>query len=113
LVSASGIGDGGLALEVEAVADFILLHFNSVSVDAIPKCIEASRKASKAMKAIVCNEDDKTGQEAARALEAAVKSRCSWGYMNKEQNQFYPFKFEGAADDALVYAKLKELSSAP
>ncbi len=36
---------------------------------------------------------------------------ASWGLMANEVNQTYPFRFEGARDDPVVYAKLKELTS--
>jgi hypothetical protein len=107
LVSASGLGDGRAEHEVISAADFVLLHFNSVPADQYLKLVS---KASKASKAIVCNEDDKTGKAAVEALEASVRALASWGYMNKERNQYYPFRFEGAADDPLLYARLKELT---
>jgi hypothetical protein len=108
LVSASGMGNGRLDYQVDDASDFLLLHFNSVPVSLIPQRVASNTKSSKA---VVCNEDDKTGEEAAAAAEAAVKSLCSWGYMNSRKNQYYPFEFEGAADDPILYAKLRELTS--
>jgi hypothetical protein len=108
LVSASGLGNGRLDHTVQSAASFILLHFNDTPVDAIQARVAAARKISKA---IVCNEDRKTGAEGARALEAAVNAFASWGYMNRERNQCHPFRFEGAADDPVVYAKMKELTT--
>ena len=108
LVSASGMGGGRLAHEIAIVADFILLHFNSVPVDEI---LERVASADKVSKAIVCNEDPRVGAEGAKALEASVNAFCSWGFANLKKNQYYPFKFEGAADDPAVYAKFKELTS--
>lgn len=108
LVSTSGIGDGRLPESVARAADFLLIHFNGVPVHAIPERIAALKKFGKP---IVCNEDDKLGEEAARAAEACVTSGASWGLMLKEANQYFPFAFHGAADDPVVYAKLKELTS--
>jgi len=58
-------------------------------------------------KPIVCNEDDKTGGEAVAALRASVGNGTSYGLMLKEQNQTFPFRFEGAADDPVFYAELR------
>ncbi len=108
LVSTSGMGGGRLNPVVQTPASFLLLHFNSIPIDEIQDRAATARKISKA---IVCNEDDKTAQAGADALQAASDAMCSWGYMNKEKNQFYPFKFEGAADDPIVYAKMKSLTT--
>lgn len=108
LVSTSGIGDGQYPDIVAEAADFILIHFNGVPVEAIPQRIAALKKFGKP---IVCNEDDKTGEVAARAAELCVQNGASWGLMLKEQNQYWPFEFHGAADDPIVYGKLKELTT--
>ncbi|MBN1441662.1 MAG: hypothetical protein JXA90_03085, partial [Planctomycetes bacterium] len=108
LVSASSLGNGRTALPVATESDFVLLHFNGIDVDTIFLRVATMSKFSKAL---VCNEDDKTGEKGAQALEGAVYSMCSYGYMNKQKNQYYPFEFDGAADDPPVYAKFKELSS--
>src|SRR5271167_984242 len=44
-------------------------------------------------------------------LNGEVTHGASWGLMANEVNQRYPFHFEGARDDPVVYAKLKELTS--
>jgi hypothetical protein len=108
LVSASGPGGGRLDHQVGNAADFILLHFNDVKPATVFQRVIA---ASKHSKAIVCNEDSKTGEAGARALEAAVNALASWGYANREKNERYPFRFEGTADDPIVYAKMKELTA--
>jgi hypothetical protein len=108
LVSTSGMGGGRLNAVVQTPASFLLIHFNNVPVDEIQERAATARKISKA---IVANEDDKTGEEGAKALQAASDALCSWGYMNKAKNQFYPFRFEGAADDPVVYAKMKALTT--
>ena len=107
LVSTSGIGDGRNAENVSRASDFLLIHFNSVSLDDIPGQIRALKKFGKP---IVCNEDDKTGQQAARAAELSVANGASWGLMLKDVNQYQPFVFRGAADDPIVYARLKALT---
>jgi len=60
----------------------------------------------------VCNEDDKDGEEGARAAEASVAAGCSWGLMLSDLNQYVPFEFKGAADDPSVYGKMRELTTA-
>ena len=71
--------------------------------------VEALRQYDKA---IVCNEDQKVGEEAARACEASVNAGCSWGLMLEKLNQNVPFEFKGHEDDVVVYAKVKELTTA-
>ncbi len=108
LASTSGMGDGECAEEVANAADFLLIHFNGTSVDAIPGRIEALRRFGKP---IVCNEDDKTGAAGAAAARQTVKHGASWGYMNEAVNQHFPFRFDGPADDQQVYDMFKELTS--
>jgi CubicO group peptidase (beta-lactamase class C family) len=108
LVSTSGIGDGLLPDRVAEASDFLLIHFNGVPLKVIPERIKALRKFGKP---IVCNEDDKTGPEAAQAAELAVLHGASWGLMLQKKNQHFPFQFNGAADDTTVYAKLRELTA--
>ncbi len=107
LVSTSGIGDGRLAENVARASDFLLIHFNGVSLGEIPERIKALKEFGKP---IVCNEDDKVGQQAARAAELSVANGASWGLMLKDVNQYQPFVFGGADDDPVVYAKLKALT---
>ncbi|MHC4178682.1 MAG: hypothetical protein ACYSWU_14320 [Planctomycetota bacterium] len=107
LISTSGIGNGRLAEEVARASDFLLIHFNGVSLDDIPRRIKALKKFGKP---IVCNEDDKQGKTAARAAELSVANGASWGLMLNDLNQYQPFVFRGAADDPIVYAKLKSLT---
>ena len=110
LVSASGLGNGRCHKEVCQAADFLLIHFNSTPVPDIPKRVAALRSYGKA---IVCNEDDKTGRTAAQAAQAAVKAGCSWGFMHSKVNQYVPFQFNGHRDDPVVYTTLKRLTSPP
>jgi len=106
LVSAS-VGGGVLPGPVARAADFLLIHFNNTRVDDIPKRIAALERYGKP---IVCNEDAKTGARGARAAEACVAHHASWGLMQWEVNQKFPFQFRGVADAPTVYAALQRLT---
>ncbi len=108
LVSTSGLGDGRLPDNVAEASDFLLIHFNGTSLDNIPKRIEALKKYGKP---IVCNEDDKLGREAAGAAELSAECGASWGFMHKEVNQYFPFRFNGIQDDIEVYGMLNKLAT--
>jgi len=108
LVSTSGLGHGRYPAKLAEAADFLLVHFNGTTLDEIPTCIADLKKFGKP---IVCNEDEKIGEAGARAAELCVIHGISWGLMAEKVNQHFPFRFDGAKDDALVYAKLKELTS--
>jgi hypothetical protein len=108
LVSTSGLGHGRYPDGLGEAADFLLIHFNGTKVEDIPARIAALRKHGKP---IVCNEDDKQGETAAQAAELCVANGASWGLMLNTQNQYFPLEFRGAADDPVVYRKLKELTS--
>ena len=107
LVSTSGLGHGRMNEMVAAEADFILIHYNGTKVEDIPKRIGALKKYSKP---IVCNEDDKVGDEAVLALQACVDNGCSWGFMHKNLNQYEPFEFNGYDDDRKVYDRFKQVT---
>ncbi len=108
LVSTSGLGDGKSHRSVAEACDYILIHFNGTPVNDIPKRVQTLKKYGKP---IVCNEDDKIGQSAADAATASVLNGISWGYMNKEVNQYTPFVFDGVNDDPVMYKTLKQLTS--
>ena len=108
LVSTSGLGHGRMDSKISATADFILIHFNGTPLDQIPARIAALKQFNKP---IVVNEDDKITQTAARAARFSVENGASWGLMLKEVNQYFPLKFQGAADDRIVYDKLRELTT--
>ncbi len=108
LVSTSGLGGGTLPEEVARGADFLLVHFNGTALDDIPARIRALKDFGKP---IVCNEDARIGAAGARAAELCVANGASWGLMVEKVNQHYPFRFQGAADDEVVYAALKKLAS--
>jgi len=107
LVSASGYGDGNVHAEVAEAADFLMPHWNGTPVDQIPVRIAALKRFGKP---IVANEDDKTGTAATAALRTCVENGVSYGLMLQKVNQTFPFRFEGAADDAVFYAQLRELT---
>jgi hypothetical protein len=109
LVSASGLGHGRLPDDVARASDFLLIHFNGTRLEDIPARIEALRQYGKP---IVCNEDDKTGEQGAKAAELCVVNGASWGFMQVEVNQHFPFTFQGAADDPQVYAAIRRLTAA-
>ena len=109
LVSASGYGDGLVSKEVAEAADFLLPHWNSTKVAQIPGRIATLKIHGKP---VVCNEDDKTGTNAVAALRTCATNGASYGLMLKEHNQTFPFHFDGAADDPVYYAALRELTSA-
>jgi hypothetical protein len=108
LVSTSGLGDGKMPDNVAEASDFILIHFNGTSLNAIPERIAALKRFGKP---IVCNEDAKSGPEAAEAARRSVSNGCSWGLMLETLNQHYPFTFQGTQDDPIVYETLRWLTS--
>jgi CubicO group peptidase (beta-lactamase class C family) len=108
LVTASGYGDGKIHPEVAEAVDFLTPHWNGTKVEDIPIRLAALKRFGKP---IVCNEDDKVGERAVAALRATVGSGAGYGLMLKDQNQTFPFHFEGAADDEVFYAALKAVTS--
>jgi hypothetical protein len=108
LVSTSGLGNGIVPEEVARASDFLLIHFNSTRLDDIPARIADLKRFGKP---IVCNEDQKMGEQGEKAAELCVANRASWGLMLETVNQHFPFCFEGAMDDPVVYRALKRLSS--
>lgn len=108
LVSTSGMGDGPGAAAVVEEADFVLMHLNGVPVSAIAERVAALRRYGKP---IVCNEDQKEGEEGAEAAARCVAAGASWGFMLEGVNQRYPFRFGGAKDDPAVYSALRRLTS--
>ena len=73
----------------------------------IPRCIEALKAFGKP---IVCNEDDKSGAQAAEACRLCVENRASYGLMLSELNQYQPFEFHGQKDDPVFYDALRSLT---
>ena len=108
LVSASGLGRGRLSDDVAQASDFLLIHFNETWIEDLPSRVAALKGFHKP---IVCNEDEKVGEEGARACEVSVANGISWGLMLVELNQHFPFTFRGAADDPQVYAALRRATS--
>ncbi len=108
LVSASGLGHGRLPDAVARASDFLLIHFNGTPVEEIPARIAALKSFGKP---IVCNEDEKVGEQGVRAAEASVAHGASWGLMLVDLNQHFSFTFQGAADDPQVYAAIERLTA--
>ena len=108
LVSTSGLGNGRLPDNVCRASDFLLIHFNGTKLDDIPKRIQALKKYGKP---IICNEDQKYGEQAAQAARLSVEHSASWGFMHEKINQHFPFHFKGADDDLKVYRMLKKLTT--
>jgi hypothetical protein len=108
LVSASGYGDGKVHAEVAEAADFLLPHWNGIPVEEIPARVKDLKQFGKP---IVCNEDDRTGPAAVAAMRATIAGGAGYGLMLKEQNQTFPFRFDGAADDAVFYAALRQVTT--
>jgi CubicO group peptidase (beta-lactamase class C family) len=108
LISTSGLGDARLPREVAAAADYLTPHLNNTPVEEIPRRIFDLKQYGKA---IVVNEDDKTGPLGARSARACVSNGVSWGFMASQVNQRYPFRFNGAVDDPPVYALLRHVTT--
>lgn len=107
LVSTSLLGHGQVEKELAKAADFIMPHLNNAKVKDIAGPMAALKRYGKP---VLCNEDDKLGSAGVEAAEVCVSQGCSWGFMHLKQNQHFPFRFEGAADDKAVYATIKALS---
>ncbi|MFO0978783.1 MAG: serine hydrolase [Planctomycetaceae bacterium] len=103
LLTASGYGDGKIDPEVAEACDFLTPHWNGTPVEKIPERLALLQKFGKP---IVCNEDDRTGDQAVAALKATVKNGAGYGLMLKDHNQKFPFHFHGAADDRIFYSVL-------
>jgi hypothetical protein len=108
LVSTSGLGHGRIPDSVAQAGDFILIHFNGTPLEKIPERVVALKEFGKP---IVCNEDDKPGADGAEAARLCVANGASWGLMLQRLNQHFPFTFNGAADDPVIYRTLNELTT--
>lgn len=108
LVSTSLLGHGRVDKELAEVADFVMPHLNNTRLKDIAGPMAALKQYRKP---VLCNEDDKLGSDGAQAAEICVSQGCSWGFMHLKRNQHFPFTFEGAADDEVVYAALKALTT--
>ena len=108
-VSASFVRSGKTTSQVAAASDLLLIHLNAAALSDIPSLVRALRNAYPT-KPIVVNEDQRTGSAAASATTASVKAGASYGLMLVQQNQFYPFQFEGRRDDPVVYDRYVTLT---
>ena len=103
-----GAYPAGFLEHVVPASDFLLVHLNVTPLAGVPARLAQLANISKP---IVCNEDDKVGEEAARTAELCVARGVSWGFMHAKINQHFPFNFSGTADDPVAYRKLRELTS--
>ncbi len=108
LVSTSGMGNGHIAEPIARAADFVMIHFNNTALENIPERIEQARSYGKP---VICNEDDKIGEPGAEAARLSVESGAGWGLMHSEKNQFFPFEFDGADDDLVIYEMFSHLTT--
>jgi CubicO group peptidase (beta-lactamase class C family) len=109
LVSASGCGGGVIDKEVAEASDFLLPHWNGTKLDEMTRQLAVLKTFAKP---IVANEDDRTGTEAAQALQVSVEHRAGYGFMALRQNQAFPFQFHGSQDDPIFYAELRRITAA-
>ncbi|MCA9058213.1 MAG: serine hydrolase [Planctomycetaceae bacterium] len=107
LVTASGYGDGRIAPQVAAACDFLTPHWNGADPEQIPRRLTELRRFGKP---IVCNEDDRTGHNAIDALQRTVAGGAGYGLMLQKHNQTLPFHFDGALDDPVWYAALRQIT---
>ena len=120
LVSTSGLGNGRFHRILAEEADFIIIHGNTTEPEDYAGRVESLEPYSKP---IVFNEDwcfsdDPRGMDDAtiKAQEAFVNG-ASWGIMNQQRNQYWPFVFgigkpeedQNAKEDFLAYEKIAEL----
>jgi hypothetical protein len=69
----------------------LLIHFNGVPLTEIPGRMQALKKFGRP---IVCNEDDKTGEQAAKAAELAVANGGVLGIDAGETQSTFPVHFQ-------------------
>ncbi len=100
----------GFLNHVVPASDFLLPHLNVTPLAGVDARLAQLPKLNKP---IVVNEDDKLGADGARCAEICVGRGVSWGLMLAAHNQHFPFHFNGAADDSIIYAKVRELTTLP
>ena len=120
LVSTSGMGNCRFHEKLCEAADFILLHGNGSDPGIYEERVNSFKKYGKP---IVFNEDwcfsdDPRGvPDAVQKVTAAFKAGASWGIMNEERNQYYPFIFGigkpeedgNAKEDFVAYETIAKL----
>jgi hypothetical protein len=108
-VSASYVRSGMTTSQVAAASDLLLIHLNSIATSNIEAKVRALRQAYPG-KAVVCNEDARTGSAAAAAASASVEAGGSYGLMVEATNQHFPFNFYGRSDDPAAYDRYVALT---
>ncbi len=120
IVSTSGIGNGLFHEKLCEAADFILIHGNGCAPDIYEERVSALKRYGKP---IVFNEDtgfsdDPRGvPDAAEKATIAFTAGASWGIMNVERNQRWPFTFGigdpeesgNAKEDFIAYETIAKL----
>lgn len=107
LVGANRKGAGRTDPQVGNAASYISVTFLGLPEEEI---FERVAKLRAYIKPVVGTADDRSGEAAAKAADGAVRALYSWGFAC-EKNERYPFRFEGAKDDPVVYARLKKLTT--
>ena len=120
IVSTSGIGNCLFHEKLCEAADIILIHGNGSSPDIYHEKVNGYKKYGKP---IVFNEDwcfsddPRRVPDAVQKVTAAFEAGASWGIMNEERNQYWPFTFgignpeEGgnAKEDFIAYEAIAKL----
>ncbi|MFM7168629.1 MAG: serine hydrolase [Planctomycetaceae bacterium] len=104
LLTTSGYGNGQIHPDVAAACDFLTPHWNNTPLSKLAASVAELRRFNKP---IVCNEDDRTGIDAVKALHTSLRLGCSYGLMLKEHNQTFPFHFDGYSDAPEFYSALQ------
>jgi hypothetical protein len=120
IVSTSGIGNGLFHEKLCEAADFILIHGNGCDPDVYHGRVGVLKEYGKP---VVFNEDwcfsdDPRGvPDAVQKATAAFQAGASWGIMNQERNQHWPFTFGignpeedgNAREDFIAYETISRL----
>ncbi len=120
LVSTAGMGDAEFPPILAEAADFMLLHGNTTEPEDYPARIQ---KVSGYGKPVIFNEDwcfsdDTRGiPDAITKMKAAFTNGASWGIMNQQRNQTWPFIYKigkpgedkNSQEDFLLYEAMAEM----
>jgi len=120
IVSTSGVGNSRFHEKLCEAADFIMIHGNGCASDIYEERVSALKQYGKP---IIFNEDTGFSDDPRRTADAPEKATAafnagaSWGIMNLERNQHWPFTFgignpeEGgnAKEDFIAYETIAKL----
>ena len=111
LISTSGLGDG---LQDDGVARASDFRPHPFQLDSIEGNSEPRQRLEEVPASpLSATKIKRRVNKPAKAAELSVANGASWGLMLEKLNQHFPFTFHGVADDPVVYATLKNLSSTP